>query len=265
MHQGSAGFGGTAIDIEIQAERLERIKDADDAADRRAHRPAGGEGRAGRPSRPLVHRRGGAGLRAGRRGRSTDVATVAPGPPDGRVRGCAMGSYTIPSVIEKTVRGERAVDIYSRLLSRPDRLHRHRDRRRRGQRGDRAAAAPGGGQSGQRDQHLPQLAGRLGHRDARRSTTRCSSSGRRSRPPASGQAASSAAVLLAAGAPGRRSVLPRARVMPPPAVRRWAGDAARPGRAGQGDRAAAGDDGGRARPAHRAVPRTVAARTPTAT
>ncbi|WP_244928367.1 ATP-dependent Clp protease proteolytic subunit [Nocardioides sp. W7] len=28
-----------------------------------------------------------------------------------------MSSYTIPSVIEKTVRGERAVDIYSRLLS----------------------------------------------------------------------------------------------------------------------------------------------------
>jgi ATP-dependent Clp protease, protease subunit len=28
-----------------------------------------------------------------------------------------MTSYTIPSVIEKTVRGERAVDIYSRLLT----------------------------------------------------------------------------------------------------------------------------------------------------
>lgn len=28
-----------------------------------------------------------------------------------------MSSYTIPSVVEKTVRGERAVDIYSRLLS----------------------------------------------------------------------------------------------------------------------------------------------------
>lgn len=28
-----------------------------------------------------------------------------------------MSSYTIPSVIEKTVRGERAVDVYSRLLS----------------------------------------------------------------------------------------------------------------------------------------------------
>jgi ATP-dependent Clp protease protease subunit len=28
-----------------------------------------------------------------------------------------MSSYTIPSVVEKTIRGERAVDIYSRLLS----------------------------------------------------------------------------------------------------------------------------------------------------
>ena len=28
-----------------------------------------------------------------------------------------MSSYTIPSVVERTVRGERAVDIYSRLLS----------------------------------------------------------------------------------------------------------------------------------------------------
>lgn len=28
-----------------------------------------------------------------------------------------MNSYTIPSVVERTVRGERAVDIYSRLLS----------------------------------------------------------------------------------------------------------------------------------------------------
>ena len=28
-----------------------------------------------------------------------------------------MSSYTIPSVVEKTMRGERAVDIYSRLLT----------------------------------------------------------------------------------------------------------------------------------------------------
>ncbi|MDO9455623.1 ClpP family protease [Nocardioides sp.] len=28
-----------------------------------------------------------------------------------------MSSYTIPSVVEKTIRGERAVDIYSRLLT----------------------------------------------------------------------------------------------------------------------------------------------------
>ena len=28
-----------------------------------------------------------------------------------------MSQYTIPSVVEKTVRGERAVDIFSRLLN----------------------------------------------------------------------------------------------------------------------------------------------------
>ena len=39
MHQGSAGIGGTAVDIEIQAENLERTKRPDRAADRRAHRP----------------------------------------------------------------------------------------------------------------------------------------------------------------------------------------------------------------------------------
>src|SRR6185369_7947028 len=31
--------------------------------------------------------------------------------------GTAMTSYTVPSVMEKTIRGERAVDIYSRLLT----------------------------------------------------------------------------------------------------------------------------------------------------
>ena len=39
MHQGSAGIGGTAIDIEIQAENLEHTKASMIAADRRAHRP----------------------------------------------------------------------------------------------------------------------------------------------------------------------------------------------------------------------------------
>ena len=45
------------------------------------------------------------------------------------------------------------------------------------------------------------------------STTRCSSSSRTWRPPASGQAASMAAVLLAAGAKGKRYSLPNSRIV----------------------------------------------------
>ena len=123
-----------------------------------------------------------------------------------------MSSYTIPSVIEKTVRGERAVDIYSRLLS--DRivyigteiddgvanvviaqlLHLEADNP------DVPISlylnSPGGS-----------VTAMLGIYDTMQFVrapvaTTCI-----------GQAASSAAVLLAAGAPGRRSVLPRARVI----------------------------------------------------
>jgi ATP-dependent Clp protease protease subunit len=123
-----------------------------------------------------------------------------------------MSTYTIPSVIEKTVRGERAVDIYSRLLS--DRivyigteiddgvanvviaqlLHLEADSP------DTPINlylnSPGGS-----------VTSMLGIYDTMQFVrapvaTTCI-----------GQAASSAAVLLAAGAPGRRSVLPRSRVI----------------------------------------------------
>ncbi len=47
MHQGSAGIGGTAIDIEIQAENLEHTKNVMMRPDRRAHRPAGRDGSSG--------------------------------------------------------------------------------------------------------------------------------------------------------------------------------------------------------------------------
>ncbi len=39
-----------------------------------------------------------------------------PASPAGR-QGCDMGQYTIPTVVERTPAGERAFDIYSRLLS----------------------------------------------------------------------------------------------------------------------------------------------------
>ena len=60
MHQGSAGFGGTAADVEIYADAAGAHRRPDDQADRRAHRAAGRDGRAGQPAGPLVQRRGGA-------------------------------------------------------------------------------------------------------------------------------------------------------------------------------------------------------------
>ena len=123
-----------------------------------------------------------------------------------------MSTYTIPSVVEKTLHGERAVDIYSRLLS--DRivyigteiddgvanvviaqlLHLEADSP------DTPINlylnSPGGS-----------VTAMLGIYDTLRFVrapiaTTCI-----------GQAASSAAVLLAAGDRGRRTVLPRARVI----------------------------------------------------
>ena len=61
MHQGSAGFGGTAADVQIYAAQLERTGALMIEADRRAHRAAAGPGRAGQQAGPLVQRRGGAG------------------------------------------------------------------------------------------------------------------------------------------------------------------------------------------------------------
>lgn len=123
-----------------------------------------------------------------------------------------MSSYTIPSVVEKTRHGERAVDIYSRLLS--DRivyigteiddgvanvviaqlLHLEADSPETPI--NLYLNSPGGS-----------VTAMLGIYDTMRFirapvATTCV-----------GQAASSAAVLLAAGEPGRRSVLPRSRVI----------------------------------------------------
>lgn len=123
-----------------------------------------------------------------------------------------MSSYTIPSVVEKTLRGERAVDIYSRLLS--DRivyvgteiddgvanvviaqlLHLESDRPHT--QIDLYLNSPGGSVTAMFAIYdtMQFIRSPVG--------TTCV-----------GQAASSAAVLLAAGAPGRRTVLPRARVV----------------------------------------------------
>ena len=63
MHQGSAGFGGTAADIEIYAQATGAHRGHDDEADLGAHRATAGAGRARQPARPLVQRRGSPRLR----------------------------------------------------------------------------------------------------------------------------------------------------------------------------------------------------------
>ena len=123
-----------------------------------------------------------------------------------------MSQYTIPSVVEKTLHGERAVDIYSRLLS--DRIVYigteiddgvanvviaqllHLEAESPDSVINLYLNSPGGS-----------VTAMLGIYDTMQFVrapiaTTCI-----------GQAASSAAVLLAAGAPGRRSILPRARVI----------------------------------------------------
>jgi ATP-dependent Clp protease protease subunit len=123
-----------------------------------------------------------------------------------------MSQYTIPSVVERTHRGERAVDIYSRLLT--DRIVYigteiddgvanvviaqllHLESESPDSPIDLYLNSPGGS-----------VTSMLAIYDAMQFVrseigTACV-----------GQAASSAAVLLAAGAPGRRTVLPHARVV----------------------------------------------------
>ena len=119
----------------------------------------------------------------------------------------------VPTVIESTNRGERAYDIYSRLLANrivflgtaiddtsanlviAQLLHLESESTEQG--------------------HLAlhQLARRRHERACSASTTRCSTWRRDVATICVGQAASAAAVLLAAGRPGKRYALPNARVL----------------------------------------------------
>jgi ATP-dependent Clp protease protease subunit len=123
-----------------------------------------------------------------------------------------MSSYTIPSVIEKTLRGERAVDIYSRLLT--DRIVYigteiddgvanvviaqllHLESESPASPIDLYLNSPGGSVTA-----MLAIYDTLQFISSPVGTT------------AIGQAGSSAAVLLAAGEPGRRAVLPHSRVV----------------------------------------------------
>ena len=120
MHQGSAGIGGTAVDIEIQAENLEHTKNVMmRLIAEHTGQPVETVERDSRAG-PVVHRRARRGSTASSTRCCTDVADVTParGTAARAVgMGAAMSTYTIPNVVEKTPRGERAVDIYSRLLT----------------------------------------------------------------------------------------------------------------------------------------------------
>lgn len=123
-----------------------------------------------------------------------------------------MSTYTIPSVVEKTLHGERAVDIYSRLLT------------------DRIVYIGTEIDDGVANVVIAQLLHLESESPDSEINLYLNSPGGSAtamfgiydtmqfiRAPVAttcvGQAASSAAVLLAAGAPGRRTVLPHARVV----------------------------------------------------
>ena len=123
-----------------------------------------------------------------------------------------MSSYTIPSVVEKTLRGERAVDIYSRLLT--DRIVYV------GTEIDDGVANVVIAQLLHLESESPDTPINLYFNSPGGSVTAMLAiydTMQFVRSPVAttciGQAASAAAVLLAAGAEGRRSVLPHARVV----------------------------------------------------
>ncbi len=119
MHEGSAGLGGTAADVEIQAAHLVATLDRMRSIIAVSHRPPARPGDRRRGPRPLVRRRGRNGVRL-RRSRRVVARRDPPDlTPSRRRPGRSVGvsSYTIPSVVEATARGERVTDIYSRLLS----------------------------------------------------------------------------------------------------------------------------------------------------
>ena len=276
MHQGSAGIGGSAVDIEIQAENLEHTKNVmmrliaehtgqpvakvERDADRDRWFTAEEAREYGFVDEIL-----------------TDVSAVTPallsrpvglasgmGTRTSAGRGRAMSQYSIPSVVEKTIRGERAVDIYSRLLT--DRIIYigteiddgvanvviaqllHLESERPESDINLYLNSPGGSVTA--TLAIYDTMQFIGSRVA----TTCV-----------GQAASTAALLLAGGAAGSRMLLPHARVVLHQPSGGGQGALARPRAAGQGDRPAARGDGADPVAAHRSAGRADCARTPDAT
>ena len=216
MHQPSGGMGGTASDIEIQAEQIAAHQGAAVQADRRAHRPAARAGRERRGPRPLVHRRRGQGLRLHRpRGRQAPRRSPpAARTPDLRTPSVEGRTYELlhPAVGGAHVVRHAPDRTLHQAVRGPDHLPRHADHRRDRERGDGPAAVPAVDGLRPRHQHLHQLPGRLVHR-----ADRDLRHDRYIKPDIQtvclGQAASAAAVLLAAGTPGKRLALPNSRII----------------------------------------------------
>ena len=98
---------------------------------------------------------------AGGRGRLRPSAASRAGRAEAKE---TVRSMLIPMVVEQTNRGERAYDIYSRLLKDNIIFLGRADRRRRGQPDHRPDALPRGGEPREGHRPLHQLAGRLGQR-----------------------------------------------------------------------------------------------------
>ena len=98
-------------------QQLERTSQHHDPADRPAHRAAGGR----RSPATASGTAGSAPRRPSSTGSSTTSwsasTTSARSSSAARLGAVTMSQYTIPTVVEKTPTGERAFDIYSRLLS----------------------------------------------------------------------------------------------------------------------------------------------------
>ena len=180
MHQGSAGIGGSAVEVELQAADLRQTRDtvlgliADDTGQpfeqifedsRHDHWYT-----APRGARLRVHRRDRGDVRPAAcrsKKRPFGLRPTAAASRERTGRGCGMSSYTIPNVIAEHPRGDRIMDVYSHLLTERIIVLGTVDRPGRRQHADRAADLPRGAEPGPGDQPLHQLRGRRHPVDAR--------------------------------------------------------------------------------------------------
>ena len=178
-------------------------------------------GGAGGPGDRLDHVRRRRRSRSSRRASANSLDLARTGSSNGMSRAVSASAMNerkalnlVPMVVEQTARGERAYDIYSRLLKERRDLRRRSGRGLHGERHRRPAAVPRVGEPGEGHPPVHQLAGRLGQRgprDLRHDAVH--QAGRQH--DLHRQAASMGAVLLAGGAKGKRFMLPNSRDDPP--------------------------------------------------